>query len=98
MDLEKKLEEFYVDVRMPMKQAEASTNFTSIPIWGHSLAYKMNDIIKCYFEIEEDNKELKDRYKHLLKIYYYNEHKEKDYRESFVIPHLILFGNLEKAL
>ena len=98
MDLEKKLEEFYRDVRMPMKQAEASTNFTSIPIWGLSLAYKMNDIIKCYCEIEEDNKELKDRYKHLLKIYYYNEYKEKDYRESFVIPHLILFGNLEKAL
>ena len=47
MDLEKKLEEFYVDVRMPMKQAEANTNFTSIPIWGYPLAYKMNDIIKC---------------------------------------------------
>ena len=98
MDLEKKLEEFYSDVRMPMKQAEASTNFTSMPIWGHSLAYKMNDIIKCYCEIEEDNQKLKDRYKHLLKIYYYNEYKKKDNRESFVIPHLILFGNLEKAL
>lgn len=98
MDLEKKLEEFYVDVRMPMKQAEANTNFTSIPIWGYPLAYKMNDIIKCYCEIEEDNQKLKDRYKHLLKIYYYNEHKKKEHRESLVLPSLILFGNLEKAL
>ena len=97
MDLEKKLEEFYVDVRMPMKQAEANTNFTSIPIWGYPLAYKMNDIIKCYCEIEEDNQKLKDRYKHLLKIYYYNEHKKKEHRESLVLPSLILFGNLEKA-
>ena len=30
--------------------------------------------------------------------YYYNEHEKKENRESFVIPHLILFGNLEKAL
>ena len=98
MDLEKKLEEFYMDVRMPMKQAEANTNFTSIPIWGYPLAYKMNDIIKCYCEIKEDNQKLKDRYKHLLKIYYYNEHKKKEHRESLVLPSLILFGNLEKAL
>ena len=98
MDLEKKLEEFYIDVRMPMKQAEANTNFTSIPILGYSLSYRMNDIIKCYFEIEEDNQKLKDRYKHLLKIYYYNEHNKKEHRESLVLPSLILFGNLEKAL
>ncbi|WP_300368821.1 DUF4132 domain-containing protein [Brachyspira sp.] len=98
MDLEKKLEEFYADVRMPMEQAEATKNFNSITIWGYSFAYKMNDIIKCYCAIEEDNQKLKDRYKHLLKIYYYNEHKKKDYRESFVLPHLILFGNLEEAL